>query len=91
MESEIAVSTNCQRPRITIGREEGGEDEILTYLLMSASSSAAIRVDDWESNWGKDKLPDMARASVTLSFFAFIALASSSLISGYTLCTLKSM
>ncbi|XP_068335154.1 CASP-like protein 4A1 [Pyrus communis] len=66
-------------------------DQILTYLLMSASSSAAIRVDDWESNWGKDKFPDMARASVALSFLAFIAFASSSLISGYTLCTLKSM
>ncbi|KAM1112022.1 hypothetical protein EV2_046050 [Malus domestica] len=66
-------------------------DQILTYLLMSASSSAAIRVDDWESNWGKDKFPDMARASVALSFLAFIAFASSSLISGYALCTLKSM
>ncbi|CAN6708786.1 unnamed protein product [Malus baccata var. baccata] len=62
-----------------------------SYLLMSASSSAAIRVDDWESNWGKDKFPDMARASVALSFLAFVAFASSSLISGYTLCTLKSM
>ncbi|XP_068345602.1 CASP-like protein 4A1 [Pyrus communis] len=66
-------------------------DQILTYLLMSASSSAAIRVDDWESNWGKDKFPDMARASVALSFLAFVAFASSSLISGYTLCTLKSI
>ncbi|XP_009375159.2 CASP-like protein 4A1 [Pyrus x bretschneideri] len=66
-------------------------DQILTYLLMSASSSAAIRVDDWESNWGKDKFPEMACASVALSFLAFVAFASSSLISGYTLCTLKSM
>ncbi|KAF3437241.1 hypothetical protein FNV43_RR19994 [Rhamnella rubrinervis] len=36
---------------------------ILSYLLISASSSAATRVDDWQSNWGKDKFPDMARAS----------------------------
>ncbi|BBH00404.1 Uncharacterised protein family UPF0497 [Prunus dulcis] len=64
---------------------------ILTYLLISASSSAAIRTDDWESNWGKDKFPDMARAAVALSFLAFLAFASSSLISGYTLCTLKSI
>ncbi|VVA17701.1 PREDICTED: CASP [Prunus dulcis] len=66
-------------------------DQILTYLLISASSSAAIRTDDWESNWGKDKFPDMARAAVALSFLAFLAFASSSLISGYTLCTLKSI
>ncbi|KAK9925284.1 hypothetical protein M0R45_033612 [Rubus argutus] len=66
-------------------------DQILTYLVISASSSAATRVEDWESNWGKDKFPDMARASVALSFLAFFAFASSSLISGYTLCALKSM
>lgn len=65
--------------------------QILTYLLISASSSAAIRADDWESNWGKDKFPDMARAAVALSFLAFLAFASSSLISGYKLCTLKSI
>ncbi|PRQ53888.1 hypothetical protein RchiOBHm_Chr2g0171471 [Rosa chinensis] len=64
---------------------------IMTYLVISTSSSAATRVEDWELNWGKDKFPDMARASVALSFLAFFAFASSSLISGYTLCTLKSM
>ncbi|EXC20277.1 Protein farnesyltransferase subunit beta [Morus notabilis] len=62
---------------------------ILSYLLMSASSSAATRVDDWQSNWGKDKFPDMARASVGLSFAAFVALAWSSIVSGYILCTSK--
>ncbi|XP_022740050.1 CASP-like protein 4A1 [Durio zibethinus] len=66
-------------------------DQMLAYLLISASSSAAVRVDDWQSNWGKDKFPEMARASMALSLVAFIALASSSLISGYTLCTFKSM
>ncbi|GAV74631.1 DUF588 domain-containing protein [Cephalotus follicularis] len=66
-------------------------DQVLTYLLLSASSSAAVRVDDWQSNWGKDKFTEMARASVGVSFLAFVALALSSLISGYTLCTLKSM
>lgn len=64
-------------------------DQILSYLLMSASSSAATRVDDWQSNWGKDKFPDMARASVGLSFAAFVALAWSSIVSGYILCTSK--
>lgn len=65
-------------------------DQILTYLLMSASSSAATRVDDWISNWGNDKFPEMASASVGVSFVAFVAFASSSLISGYTLFTFRS-
>ncbi|PPD89963.1 hypothetical protein GOBAR_DD13094 [Gossypium barbadense] len=64
---------------------------ILAYLLISASSSAAVRVDDWESNWGNDKFPEMARASMALSLVAFIALALSSLVSGYNLCTSKSI
>ncbi|XP_038715777.1 CASP-like protein 4A1 [Tripterygium wilfordii] len=58
-------------------------DQVLAYLLLSSSSSAAIRVDDWQSNWGKDKFPEMARASVTFSFLAFAALAFCSLMSGY--------
>lgn len=63
-------------------------DQILTYLLISASSSAAIRIDDWKSNWGADKFPEMAGAAVAMSFMAFVAFALSSLISGYTLSTL---
>ncbi|KAL1832269.1 hypothetical protein ACET3Z_001920 [Daucus carota] len=63
-------------------------DQILAYLLMSSSSSAATRVEDWRSNWGKDKFPNMANASVAVSFMAFVSLASSSLISGYAICTL---
>ncbi|XP_009758099.1 CASP-like protein 4A3 isoform X1 [Nicotiana sylvestris] len=65
-------------------------DQIVTYLLISASSSAATRIDDWQSNWGKDKFPDMASASVAMSFLAFAALAFSSLISGYVLCNSRS-
>lgn len=65
-------------------------DQILTYLLMSASSSAATRVDDWVANWGKDPFPTMASVSVGLSFMSFIALAASTLISGYALCTWSS-
>ncbi|XP_077253676.1 CASP-like protein 4A3 isoform X2 [Tasmannia lanceolata] len=30
-------------------------DQILAYLLMSASSSAATRTDDWVSDWGEDE------------------------------------
>ncbi|CAK8541253.1 unnamed protein product [Lathyrus sativus] len=61
-------------------------DQILTYLLMSASSSAATRTYDWESNWGNDKFPFMANASVVLSFIAFVVFASASLVSGSILC-----
>ncbi|KAI4320468.1 hypothetical protein MLD38_033944 [Melastoma candidum] len=64
-------------------------DQVLSYLLLSALSSVATRVDDWESNWGPDKFPQMASASVWLSIVAFLAFALSSIISGYTLCTLK--
>ncbi|EPS58165.1 hypothetical protein M569_16652 [Genlisea aurea] len=60
---------------------------VIAYLLISASSSAAIRVEDWELNWGKDKFTEMATAAVTLSFLAFVAVACNSLISGYALCT----
>ncbi|KAG9154539.1 hypothetical protein Leryth_014982 [Lithospermum erythrorhizon] len=59
---------------------------ILAYLLMSASSSVATRVDDWVSNWGKDTFTEMATVSVAMSFLAFFAFAISSLISGYNLC-----
>lgn len=65
-------------------------DQMVTYLLISASSSAATRIEDWKSNWGSDKFPDMASAAVSMSFLAFAALASSSLLSGYALCTSKS-
>lgn len=58
---------------------------MLAYLLISASSAAATRVDDWQSNWGKDEFTEMASASVAMSFLAFIAFALSSIISGYNL------
>ncbi|KAF5933271.1 hypothetical protein HYC85_029442 [Camellia sinensis] len=61
-------------------------DEILAYLMISASSSAATRVDDWVSNWGKDQFSNIATASIGMSFLAFAAFAISSLISGYNFC-----
>ncbi|XP_065876056.1 CASP-like protein 4A3 [Euphorbia lathyris] len=60
-------------------------DQILAYLLISAASSAATRVDDWQSNWGKDEFTEMASASVAMAFVAFVAFAVSSIISGYQL------
>ncbi|QCD81081.1 hypothetical protein DEO72_LG2g1405 [Vigna unguiculata] len=64
--------------------------QVLAYLLISSASSAATRVDDWQSNWGKDDFTEMASASIALAFLAFFAFAISSLISGYNLCTLFS-
>lgn len=61
-------------------------DQILAYLIISASSAAAARVDDWQSNWGKDEFTVMASASISMAFLAFAAFALSSLISGYNLC-----
>ncbi|XP_023752346.1 CASP-like protein 4A3 isoform X1 [Lactuca sativa] len=61
-------------------------DQILAYLLISSSSSAATRIDDWASNWGKDEFTKKASASVVMSILAFVCFAISSLISGYNLC-----
>ncbi|PPD70234.1 hypothetical protein GOBAR_DD32886 [Gossypium barbadense] len=61
--------------------------KILAYLLISASSAAATRVDDWQSNWGKDEFTEMASASIAMAFLAFIAFAFSSIISGFKLWT----
>ncbi|EOA27631.1 hypothetical protein CARUB_v10023779mg [Capsella rubella] len=60
-------------------------DQVLAYLLMSASTAAVTRVGDWVSNWGKDQFTEMASASIAMSFLAFLAFAFSSLISGYNL------
>ncbi|RDX70961.1 CASP-like protein 4A3, partial [Mucuna pruriens] len=57
------------------------------FFMDQATSSAATRVDDWQSNWGKDEFTEMASASIAFAFLAFIAFAISSLISGYNLCT----
>ncbi|CAN6444538.1 unnamed protein product [Victoria cruziana] len=58
-------------------------DQILAYLLMSASSSAASLTEDTQALWGKDPFTNKASGSVTISFLAFIALALSALTSGY--------
>uniref|UniRef100_A0A803L8M9 CASP-like protein n=1 Tax=Chenopodium quinoa TaxID=63459 RepID=A0A803L8M9_CHEQI len=60
--------------------------QILAYLLISASSAAASRVDDWQANWGKDEFTEKASASISMAFLAFLGFAMSSLISGYNLC-----
>lgn len=58
---------------------------MLAYLLMSSSSAAATRTDDWVSNWGSDPFTVMANGSTVVSFLAFVAVAVSALISAHTL------
>nr|XP_043607826.1 CASP-like protein 4A3 [Erigeron canadensis] len=61
-------------------------DQILAYLLISSSSSAVTRINDWVLNWGSDEFIKKASASTVMSFLAFLGFAFSSLISGYDLC-----
>lgn len=56
-------------------------DQVLAYLLMSASSAAASRNDLWVSSFGKDPFNKKINSAVWLSFLGFIALAANSLIS----------
>ncbi|KAL5226461.1 hypothetical protein ABZP36_014726 [Zizania latifolia] len=56
-------------------------DQVLAYLLMSASSAAASRNDLWVSRFGSDPFNKRISSSVWLSFIAFIGLAGNSLIS----------
>ncbi|KAF7838340.1 CASP-like protein 4A3 [Senna tora] len=60
---------------------------IMAYVLISASSSAATRVIDWESNWGRDEFTEKASASIAMAFLAFISFAFSSLFSLFNLPT----
>ncbi|KAJ4813507.1 CASP-like protein [Rhynchospora pubera] len=60
-------------------------DQVLAYLLISASSSATARVRDWVVNWGSDPFPNMANGSIAITFLAFLACAVSSLLSAYNL------
>ncbi|XP_057447463.1 CASP-like protein N24 [Lotus japonicus] len=64
-------------------------DQGLAYLLMSASSSAASTIHIYRSYWtgeGAHTFTDMASAAVALSFLAFLAFASASIVSGLILC-----
>ncbi|KAJ3704951.1 hypothetical protein LUZ61_008656 [Rhynchospora tenuis] len=60
-------------------------DQVIAYLLISASSSATARVRDWIVNWGSDPFPNMANGSIAVTFLAFLAFAVSSLLSAYNL------
>ncbi|KAK7381395.1 hypothetical protein VNO78_34049 [Psophocarpus tetragonolobus] len=62
-------------------------DQALAYLLISASSTTVT----WVNYWTKEssdayKFVEVATASVVLSFFAFVAFASSSIVSAFIFC-----
>ncbi|CAH8300439.1 unnamed protein product [Eruca vesicaria subsp. sativa] len=86
------LSTSIRRSRHNLRHFlEFALDQMIAYLLAAASTSASIRVDDWLSNWGADQFPNLARASVSLSFVSFVSFAFCSLASGYALCSLRSI
>ncbi|TVT96964.1 hypothetical protein EJB05_57818 [Eragrostis curvula] len=58
-------------------------DQILAYLLLSASSAALSRNDVWISRFGGDQFTKLVNASASMAFLAFIALGLSSIISTY--------
>ncbi|KAM0945989.1 putative casparian strip membrane protein [Dioscorea sansibarensis] len=62
-------------------------DQALAYLLMSASSSAATRNNDWVTSFGSDAFTKRASSSIAMSFLTFFPLAFSSLISAHHLFT----
>lgn len=58
-------------------------DQMLAYLLLSASSAALSRNDVWVSRFGVDQFAKLINASASMAFLAFIALGLSSIISAY--------
>lgn len=58
-------------------------DQVLAYLLLSASSAALSRNDVWVSRFGVDQFAKLINASGSMAFLAFIALGFSSIISAY--------
>ncbi|KAB8082789.1 hypothetical protein EE612_004803 [Oryza sativa] len=58
-------------------------DQILAYLLLSASSAALSRNDVWVSRFGVDQFAKLINASASMAFLAFVALGFSSIISAY--------
>ncbi|KAG1339008.1 CASP-like protein 4B4 [Cocos nucifera] len=59
-------------------------DQVIAYLLIS-SLSAAIPLTNSMREGADNMFTDASSASISMSFFAFIALALSALISGYKL------
>ncbi|CAN6469642.1 unnamed protein product [Victoria cruziana] len=59
-------------------------DQVMAYLLLSSSSAAVPQTDRFREN-NDNAFTDMLSAATSMSFFAFAALAASSLVSGFKL------
>ncbi|CAL4984300.1 unnamed protein product [Urochloa decumbens] len=56
-------------------------DQVLAYLLISASSAAASRNHLWASTYGRDQFDSKVNIAVWFSFLGFLALSAHALIS----------
>lgn len=65
-------------------------DQMLAYLMLSASSAALSRNGVWMSQFGGDQFTKLINASSSMAFLAFIALGLSSIISAYCVFSLVS-
>nr|ACG35700.1 hypothetical protein [Zea mays] len=65
-------------------------DQMLAYLLLSASSAALSRNGVWMSRFGGDQFTKLINVSASMAFLAFIALGLNSVISAYCFFSLVS-
>ncbi|CAO1948414.1 unnamed protein product [Urochloa humidicola] len=65
-------------------------DQMLAYLLLSASSAALSRNGVWMSQFGGDQFTKLIDASASMAFLAFISLGLSSIISAYSVFSVVS-
>ncbi|XP_004492518.1 CASP-like protein 4B1 [Cicer arietinum] len=82
---ELSTGKQLIKPRIAAMVDFFG-DQIMAYLLISSASSAIPMTNRIRE--GADNIfTDSSSASICMSFFAFLCLAGSALISGYKLST----
>ncbi|XP_039135823.1 CASP-like protein 4B4, partial [Dioscorea cayenensis subsp. rotundata] len=70
-------------PRTSVFVDFGG-DQIIAYLLISATS-AAIPMTNRMRQGADNLFTDASSAAISMAFFAFVALALSAMLSGYKL------
>ncbi|XP_045832092.1 CASP-like protein 4B1 [Trifolium pratense] len=80
---ELSTGNNIFRPTMAAVVDFVG-DQGIAYLLIS-SASTAIPLTDRMREGGDTVFTDSASATITMSFFSFIFLALSAIISGYKL------
>ncbi|KAF3334650.1 CASP-like protein 4B4 [Carex littledalei] len=71
-------------PRKTASLLDFAGDQVIAYLLISGMS-AATPLTDYMRKGSDNLFTDSSAASISMAFFAFLAIALSALISGYKL------